>query len=92
MSKWTIPGADANLVSHIWPMFLKVIYKVRQEKSTAKKPMNSEIILTLGKGYYGKTHFLKIPNPERFSGMLEDLKRVTNAKEIKTGDFKVEFL
>ena len=92
LSKWTIPGADANLVSHIWPMFLKVIYKVRQEKSTAKKPMNSEIILTLGKGYYGKTHFLKIPNPERFSGMLEDLKRVTNAKEIKTGDFKVEFL
>ncbi len=92
ISKWPKPQSDTILVSHIWPMFLKVIYKVRQEKSTAKKPMNSEIILTLEKEYYGKTHFLKIPNPERFAGMLEDLKNVTNAKEIKTGSFKVEFL
>ena len=42
--------------------------------------MNSEIILTIEEKVY------KIVR-----GMLNDLKNVTNASEIKEGDFEVEF-
>ena len=43
--------------------------------------MNSEIILTLDKKTYNA-----------LKEFLEDLKNVTNAKEIKEGEFKVEFV
>ena len=43
--------------------------------------MNSEISLTISKKDY-----------EKLSNILEDLKDVTNAREIKTGKFKVEFV
>jgi len=63
-------------------VLIETISKIRQEKSKAKKPMNAEIVLTLGKEIY-----------KRLEGVLDDLKNVTNAKEIKTGkDFGVEFL
>ena len=61
--------------------FLNILSKIRQEKSSAKKPMNSEISLTISKKDY-----------EKLSNILEDLKDVTNAREIKTGKFKVEFV
>ncbi len=62
--------------------FRDILFKVRQEKSKAKKSMNAEIILTIPKKNYD---VLK-------AGMLEDLKNVVNAKEIKTGKFKVDFV
>jgi valyl-tRNA synthetase len=61
-------------------LLLEIISQVRQEKTKANKPMNSQIILTL--------------EPERakiIKDMLDDLKGVTNS-EIKEGEFKVEFL
>ncbi len=57
--------------------FLEILSKIRREKTKANKAMNSEIILTLEKN--------------KFKDMLDDLKSVTNAVEIKEGDFKVEF-
>ena len=78
-----------------WPSFEKgsknlkelehlfeVISKVRQEKTNNKKSMNSEIILTLEK-----------KDLKEFGEMIEDLKNVTNSKEIKEGNkFCVEFI
>ena len=43
--------------------------------------MNSEIILTLSK-----------ENIKALKNMKEDFKSVTNAKEIKEGKFKVDFI
>ena len=72
---------DTGLWANRWFLLKDLISKIRQEKTKAKKPMNVEIILTLEKD--------KI---EKYKEMLQDLKNVTNAKEIKTGKFKVEFL
>ncbi len=55
--------------------------KIRQEKTLAKKAMNAEIILALPKEDLAK-----------IGDLVKDLKAVTNAKEIKTGEFKVEFI
>jgi valyl-tRNA synthetase len=60
---------------------LEVISKIRQEKSQAKKSVKAEINLTLDK---------KIS--EMLEGTINDLKSTVNAKEIKSGRFKVEFL
>jgi valyl-tRNA synthetase len=61
-------------------LFISILAKVRQEKTNNKKAMNAEIILAL-------------PDEEKnkIANMLEDLKDVTNSKEIKEGKFKVEF-
>ncbi len=63
-----------------WEVFEEVLSKIRHEKTKAKKPMNSEIILTIGKEY------------NELKEILNDLKNVANAVEIKKGKFKVEFL
>jgi valyl-tRNA synthetase len=60
--------------------FILTLSKIRQEKSNSKKPMNSEIILTLPKS-----------DQTLLKEMLEDLKDVSVAKEIKEGKFDVEF-
>jgi len=62
-------------------LFIEILAKVRQEKTKAQKPMNAEIILTLEK-----------KDKEKLKEMLEDLKAVANAKEIKEGSFKVELI
>ncbi|PIN77927.1 valine--tRNA ligase [Candidatus Woesearchaeota archaeon CG10_big_fil_rev_8_21_14_0_10_34_12] len=62
-------------------LFLEIISKVRQTKSEAKKSMKAEIILYLEKD--------KI---KELSQVMQDLKTVTNSKEIKEGKFKVEFV
>lgn len=62
-------------------LFREVLSKVRQEKTNAKKSMNSEIILTLSK-----------KDLEMLGEMKEDFASVTNSKEIKEGKFKVEFI
>jgi len=62
-------------------LFIELLSKIRQEKSTNQKPMNSEINLTISKKHYKK-----------LSNMLEDLKDVSNAQEIKEGKFNIEFI
>jgi len=64
-----------------WELFLELIKNIRQEKSNSKKPMNSEIKLSISKEQY-----------ELFNELIEDLKSVSNAVEIKKGIFKVEFI
>lgn len=65
-------------------LFLAILSKIRQEKSTAKKPMNTEIIV-----YLPKEQMSKLKN------LIEDLKDVANAREIKEtkeDKLKVEFV
>jgi valyl-tRNA synthetase len=66
-----------------WHTFMGIVSKVRQEKTKAKKPMNSEIILYTPE----KGGVILLEE----TGIFNDLKNVTNAKEIKEGKFKVEF-
>ena len=76
---------DLDKASHewaYWSSLLNVISKVRQEKTKAKKSMNSEIKLTIS-----EANFIGILRP-----YLDDLRDVTNATEIKQGRFKVEFI
>ncbi len=65
----------------VYSLLLDIISRVRQEKTFAKKSMNSSIRLTIDKG-----------EKEILKEILEDLRAVTNAMEIKEGKFKVEFL
>jgi len=87
ISKWpkvSITQYDNAKTDYVfWDTFVDIVTKVRQEKTKAKKPMNSEIIL----------HMPEINSMilREESGILKDLKNVTNAKEIKTGKFRVEF-
>ena len=60
---------------------LEIISKVRKEQSEAKKSLKAEIILTLEK-----------KNEKKLKDVLDDLKKVINAKELKEGKFKVEFV
>ncbi len=61
-------------------LLIDLISKIRQEKTKAQKPMNAECIITISRGEF-----------EDLKDVLEDLKAVTNAIEIKKGDLKVEF-
>ncbi len=79
ISEWPDDKAKYNEDSS-FETFVEILAKIRQEKTNAQKAMNSEIVLTLEKDVYKK-----------LEGMLEDLKNVTNATEIKEGKFKVEF-
>ena len=85
VSKWPIQDPEMNEVktsSDVWGVFVETIARIRKEKSIMRKPINSEIILTLEKRFF-----------ERFEeDMLNDFKKVANSKEIKTGKFKVEFI
>jgi len=76
---WRLREADYGGV--IWINIKDLLSKIRQEKTKAKKPMNAECSITLDKKY------IRI-----LEGMIEDLKNVTNAKEIKEGKFGVEFV
>ncbi len=62
-------------------LFIQVLEKVRKKKAEKKKSVKAEIILTLDKKVQDK-----------LKGMLDDLKAVVNAKEIKEGKFKIEFV
>jgi len=79
LSKW--PTSSKSKDSLDLDLFLKILGNIRQKKSSKNKPMNSEIILTLTKD-----------NKNQINLLLQDLKDVTNATEIKEGKFKVEFL
>jgi len=78
ISRW--PRSDKEKKSKDWGILINIISKIRKEKTKAKKPMNAEIILSLDR----KDH-------NALKELIQDLKNVTNAPEIKTGKFKVEF-
>jgi len=59
-------------------LFMDVLHKVRKIKSEKNLSMKKEIILTLEKN--------------KFKDMLDDLKAVTNAVEVKEGEFKAEII
>jgi valyl-tRNA synthetase len=61
--------------------FCNILSNVRQAKTLAKKSMNSEVIITMPEEDY-----------EFLGEMSEDFKAVSNAKEIKKGEFKIEFV
>jgi valyl-tRNA synthetase len=83
ISKWPEFDKTKNKTDlNKWEMLLEVIKNIRQEKSNSKKPMNSEIILTLD-----------LKSSKELKEFLEDLKSVANAKEIKEdSSFKVDFI
>ncbi len=62
-------------------LFIDILAKIRQEKSLAKKSMKTEVIITLDKEDY-----------HSIGGLLDDLKDVCCAKEIKIGNPGVEFV
>ena len=64
----------------VYSLLLNIIGKVRQEKSKAKKPMNSQIKLTLEK-----------KEMKMLEKIMGDLRAVTNAVEVNEGKFAVEF-
>jgi len=80
ISKWP-STKKVDFKDNIFKALIKVIVDVRTEKTKAKKSMNSEIILTMSKDLHKKLDLL-----------LEDLKAVTNATQIKEGKFGVEFI
>ena len=79
ISLW--PQSDKVGKSDELDLFIDILTKVRQEKSNNKKSMKAEIILSLEK----KTM-------KKLKDLLEDLKDVCCAKEIKEGEFGVEFV
>jgi len=79
LSDWPKPDFKDDIKG--WNLLLETLSKIRQEKTNAKKPMNSEIVLTLE----NKTSVA-------LKNLLEDLKNVTNAREIMEGKFNVDFV
>lgn len=81
IKKWSEKETEGLRVNR-WFLLKDIIYKIRGIKTENKKAMNSEIILTLDKKNYNA-----------LKELIQDLKHVTNAKEIKEGDkLKVEFV
>ncbi|MEK6914400.1 MAG: valine--tRNA ligase [Nanoarchaeota archaeon] len=79
LTKWPENKKTEN--SDILDLFIDILSKIRQEKSLKQKPMNSEIILTITK-----------ENKLKLKKIIKDLQEVSNAKEIKEGKFKVDFV
>ncbi len=83
LSEWPklVDGKSFVVGGDEFDLFIEILSRVRQEKSNAKKSMKAEIILTLD-----KTAMKKLKD------LLEDLKDVSCAKDIKEGkEFRVEF-
>ena len=79
ISSW--PEFKKENVSDELDVFYEILTKIRQEKSKAQKSMKAEITITLEK-----------EKEDKIKEMIEDLKSVVSAKEIKQGKFCVEFL
>ena len=86
ISEWpkvSVLNLQDNRMDDELRFLFEIVSLVRQEKSKVQKSMNAEIVLTLSEEDI--VAYLK--------DLLDDLKNVTNAKEIKEGkQFKVEFL
>jgi valyl-tRNA synthetase len=82
ISEWPREISKTNKnINDTGDILIGLLSKIRYEKTKAQKSMNSEIILTLSK-----------ENIKALKNMKEDFKSVTNAKEIKEGKFKVDFI
>lgn len=81
VSEWPEAGKVDEEIEKIGDRFVEILKDVRMAKSKAQKSMKAEIILTIE----GKDN-------ELLKDVLEDLKAVASAKEIKTGKFNVEFI
>jgi valyl-tRNA synthetase len=81
ISKWPEYEKEKTEKINELDLFIEILGKIRQEKTNNKKAMNAEIILTIEDKDYNK-----------LKEMLDDLKDVSNAKEIKKGKFRVEFV
>jgi valyl-tRNA synthetase len=80
ISTW--PDIKKEQKTDEFDLFIEILSKIRQEKTKAQKSMKSEIILTMDKAAYAK-----------LKDLLQDLKDVSNSKEIKEGkEFKIEFI
>ncbi len=79
LTKW--PEHEGHKDSENLDTFIKILTKVRQEKSNKQKPMNSEILLTISK-----------EDKEKIKSIIQDLTDVTNAQNIIEGKLKVEIL
>jgi valyl-tRNA synthetase len=75
------PKGEKLKESKDWEFTTNLLSKIRQEKTKSKKAMNAECIITLDKKDF-----------ENANNLMKDFKNVTNAKEIKEGKFKVEFV
>ena len=64
----------------VFNLMVELISNIRQEKSKAKKALNTEIVLYLPK-----------KDQKILQEVLEDLKSVTKASQILEGDFRVDF-
>ena len=81
VSNWPQQHGYREIKDNIWPLILDYIFMVRKEKASAKKSVKAEIIFYMDKSIM-----------VRLKDVLDDLKAVTNAKEIKEGEFRVEFI
>ena len=81
MKAWVEDIPKELLKTNRWFLFVDIISKIRSTKTKNKKPMNAEIILSLDKKVY-----------DALKDLLGDLKNVANAKEIREGKFRVEFV
>jgi valyl-tRNA synthetase len=85
LSSWPVPEFNSKKelgLLYLWGEFILILDDVRKIKSQEKKAMNSEIKLTLTK-----------ESINVIKDMLEDLKNVTGAVEVKEGkEFKVDFV
>lgn len=79
--KWIEKETKNVLKANRWLLLVDEISKVRKIKSENQKSMNAEIILTLDNR-----------DIEGLGEVIEDLRNVTNAREIREGEFKVEFV
>lgn len=79
------PESDKKLIDEkievIGDRFIEILKEVRMAKSKAQKSMKAEIILTLEKKDY-----------DLLKDVLDDLKAVSAAKEIKQGKFEIKFI
>ncbi len=80
ISQW--PKAEKSGKSEEFDLFIDILGKIRQEKSINKKSMKAGIILALDK-----------ETMKKLKDLLEDLKDVANAREIKEEkEFRIEFV
>ncbi len=83
ISEWpeTIDVKKKKTDDEVFEILIGVIEKIRQGKSNSKKAMNSEIVLMIER-----------KDKDKLKDLLDDLKSVANAREIKEGKFNVKFV
>jgi len=82
VSSWPaeFPSRENKKEGGIFELLVDLISRIRQEKTKAKKSMNSEVFLTLDK-----------KEIKKLKPVLNDLSRAANILKITEGKFKIEF-